>query len=467
MSFNDVAGLPALSKPNKNDNHFEQDLLTNCISSTWDETSLLELKEKCLDELSPLAIFDKKDNVLLNGLRNYSGKFEVFCPKCKKMVKTTKNGFVKDSYQFFCCNASPQHQISASQILRTLPDEFFEDIIELLDEAQKAALLKWIEREYLCDDLWETKGSKNAMKRFSQELSPIKGDSIKIRAVNHGLEEENRKLREENAQLLVEIKEMKSIMKALTEEVTNLRKYLSEKNEPEVEKSKKEDSKLSFATITEIHRPKKTENKRRPLEIISGTRNENNSMNSRPAYSPLRLIYFKGCKRASAGEYRRMLIEIGVQSRTIRDITFLTDDILQITTYESEIVKIKEKLEGLSENVKHLDNFNPCSAESYAEYGTFTDDQVKSCYFSLMKKSAERIEKASDTLKPLKRTASFLKKLIETESTSYDSPTRRPRTFVLGDYFDLNQTKNETMSDEPENITSDIAPSAMNIDDSQ
>lgn len=60
-----------------------------------------------------------------------------------------------------------------------------------------------------------------------------------------------------------------------------------------------------------------------------------------------------------------MFRDIGLDNKTIRDITFLTEDTMQIMTYESAIPIITEASEKL--DVKRLPDFDPCKGASYAK----------------------------------------------------------------------------------------------------
>lgn len=440
----------------------------------WPKKSLDLFLVEVMGHVPTEEAFDKLSNPFLNGLKNFSSHYEVFCRKCLKMVRVTKNGKVKDTYQFQCSDGDSTHYISATQILETIPDEWFIDILEIFDSSYKNQILDWINKEHLNPEIWELKGLKNANKRFPIQLSPVKDNSSKMRAVNHGLEEENRKLKEENAEMSAELRDLKKSMKALLEEVSNLRKYLLEKHEnASVEKPPTitENAELkqnTFATITSIHRPpiiKKPLNLT-PIDIISKPSYKVDG-SDRPPYSPLKIYFFEGCHRKSPGLYRKMLLELGFNTRHIRDITFLSEDLMQVTAYESAIEDLTKLLVGISDKVRRLDDFNPIKGESYAKYGCFSDEEVEDCYFSIMKKSAERLSKAAESVKALKRSANFLSKVIENKTVNYQSVPRKEKVFFLGnliDYVKPARTESEMVVDT--DIDSSIKPE-NNITNSQ
>lgn len=385
--------------------------------------------------------FDRLENKLLSALKVFSRENQVYCSKCKTMNNVTKKGKTNKTYQFACGS----HTLSASQILSTLPDNFILAHLPMNPRHVFNETLSWLGRDDLSPELTERAANRNAVKRYSAYRSPMKGSEsippsqntlkevlIEMKAIKseiYNLKEANKNLTEINARLA----EQNELLKG---ENLILRKYLNEPTTIEQHPSSMKE-KPTFADIAGLNKPTKKENKRRPTEIVSGNKPQDTETPTlKVPFSPLKLIFFKGCKRSSPGEYRRMFSEIGIHSRTVRDITFLTDDIVQLTVYESEIEEIKTRFEGLSEHVKLLPNFDPCLGESYKDYGSFTSEQVQACYFGLMKKSAERVEKASVNLKSLKRTAAFLNKLVESKNIHFEPTRRKPRTFVLGDFYE-------------------------------
>ena len=144
---------------------------------------LQNLQSACVDYLPGNEDFEKQDNMLLNGLKKFSPTNEVYCTKCDTNVRVTKNGKVKDTYQFQCVNGDNKHYLSATQIIESIPDEWITELLEPCKDAYRIQLLNWIGKEYLHTELWEIKGLKNATKRFSSELSPIKG-SVRVRPAN-------------------------------------------------------------------------------------------------------------------------------------------------------------------------------------------------------------------------------------------------------------------------------------------
>lgn len=425
MTVNNVAGPPA-NIPNKAINIIN-------IDHKWSSESLEALKTFILNESSEMADFDKLDNPLLNGLKKFAKTNLVHCKKCDDMVKVSLNGVVKSTFQFDCKIGN--HHISATQILGSLPDEWILEVTESMEESNRIQTLKWLDKAHLSEDLWEAKGLKNAMKRFAVDRSPIKMNDQKIRIINVSLETEVNELKKTVEQLIKrqnaieeENLDLKSALKAAKEEVSMLRRLLSE------EKDTTDAEPKSFAAVTAFHRPPKPRKPMAltPTEVISKPVNDSTAGQKRYPYSPLKIYFFEGCHRKSPGVYRAMLQELGFNARQIRDITFLSEDIMQVTLYESAIEELTKVLQGISENVKRLDNFDPTKAANYKKYGDFTDEDVKASYFAVMTKSAERLSKAADNVKGLRRSANFFKKVIESQNIDYQSTPRKEKVFFLG-----------------------------------
>lgn len=455
MTLLDVAGSPAKIS---NKTPFPSNSMPK-----WSVKTLESLSFAVNYEILEKDEFDKLDNPFLNGLKKISKNDLVFCKKCDDLVKVSPNGIVRNTFQFDC--KKDGHHLSATQILGTLPDEWITSSTELMCDSTRLQTLKWIDKEHLAGDIWETKGLKNATKRFAVELSPIKTNDTKIRAVNVSLETEVKELKVMVETLMKrqdviesENVDLRSALKAAREEASMLRRLLAE----ETPKSESR-SQPSFAEVAVINRPiKKPTKAMSPLETVSPKSISSVETDvERPAFSPLKIVFYEGCHRKSPSTYRQMFRDIGIDPRAIRDITFLADDLLQLTTYESAISDITAALKSVSEKIRRIDDFDPTKAESYSKYGSFNDEEVKNSYFAVMAKSAERLKKAAENVKALKRSANFLNKIVENRNIEYKPVEKPSKIFFLGNllsYANLN-TKNIEMEPEQMGGVEQSAPS--------
>ncbi|TEB15428.1 hypothetical protein C9890_0606 [Perkinsus sp. BL_2016] len=432
MSLLDDAGLPA-QNPNKVYNS-----LKPIETPKWNAESLKQISNFIAVEVLDKDEFDKLDNPFLNGLKNFSKTNLVYCKRCDDAVKVSVNGAIKSTFQFDCKKGG--HHISATQILSTLPDEIISGNVEAMETSTRIQTLKWLDKCHLDEEIWEVKGLKNATKRFAIELSPIKTSDNKIRAVNSSLEGEVKELKRIVEQLMLrqdsmelENSNLRKALKAAKEEADMLRRLLAE------EPTKYEKQGCSFSDVAAIHRPEKPNKQVRnmtPIEVISKFQPSQEISSKRPTYSPLKIVFYEGCHRKNPSLYRRMFKELGIDTRAIRDITFLADELMQLTTYESAVEEITKALKGVNENVRRLESFDPTKAESYSKYGDFNDIDVKKCYFSMMEKNAERIGKAAENVKALRRSANFFNKLVENQTFEYQTQPRKPKVYFLGSLLD-------------------------------
>jgi hypothetical protein len=142
------AGLPALLNPNKDSSHCNKN-----VYFKWHKNALDVLLVEVMDHVPTEDVFDKLSNPLLNGLKNFSSSNEVFCQKCSKLTRVSKNGKTKDTYQFSCNGGEKMHYISATQILETIPDEWIADLVEIFDNPYRAQILDWINKEHLSPEI--------------------------------------------------------------------------------------------------------------------------------------------------------------------------------------------------------------------------------------------------------------------------------------------------------------------------
>ena len=450
-----------------------ESLPENLNQKLWPEGSLKFFSATC-QETANDEIFDKLNNKLLIVLKQFSSTNQVYCGKCGAMKSVTKRGKTNKTYQFNCGN----HTISAAQILSTLPDEFILEHIPRTPTSVYNYTMSWIGKDHLCPELMELSKSRKAVKRYGSNRSPIKGQSqtsilLKSRnAVNESLFEikelKNRLLKAE--QMIGEYSEQsnrhqmendwyREQIRLLREENVLLKKYLAapEKILPPKQTSSANEN---FASIAEIHRPVKASKpeatKKSALEIISKYEYKHQEKTqdspSKPAphqFSPLTMVFFEGCHKKSGAEYRSLLNQIGFPAHLARDIFFLAEDLLQITTFESEKLNLIDKLTAISPQVKHLENFNPTLAASYEKYGKLTNEQAASTYYKLMSQNANRIENESKRAPSLKRTALFFRKVANLKDFLAKPTGRVERVFCLGDFIKRPNCDNTETTDQP------------------
>ena len=445
----------------KNDSIFEfsstessdVELLTNeQAQHMWENESLANFDVACASVSNDIE-FDRLNNKLLVALKQFSTSNKMYCIKCKVMTLMTKRGKTKNTYQFACGS----HTLSATQILGTLPDAF---VLKHLPNEPRHVMnetLAWLGKDQLSPELQARSAKRNAVKRYSAHRSPIKATMssllssrnsvnevlVEVRDLKERvrtnesamnlLKESNRRLAEVNSSLAEQLQILK-------EENAVLKRHL-------IEPMSTTASKITYAKVADMAKPPNkpmkfytmaTQNSAKsPFEVISAdpvATKPISQMNTFP-FSPLKVIYFKGCHRKSVGTYKAMLPTIGFEPQWARHIVFLAEDIIQITTFESKAELLIKAMQSISNDVKHIPDFDPFSGTSYAEYGTFSDESAGKSYLALMKKCTVKLQNDSLKTPSLRRIASFLSKIVEGKNIHFQPTPKATRVFCLGDFI--------------------------------
>lgn len=434
------------------------ELLTNAqAQKLWESETLAKFGLTC-DTIPNDDEFDRLNNKLLISLKIFSTNNMVYCFKCRAMSLLTKRGKTNKTYQFNCGN----HTLSATQILGSLPDDFILNHVDKEPRHVYQQVLSWIGKEQLSPELIEKAATRNAVKRFSTQLSPMKPKTSSLVTSRNQVNEVLAELKgmkrlmaeinselclvKENSKLLEDSNsQLREQIKSLKEENLLLKKFLDSPQSENLSKKSTTASPASYASVSDIFKPqtkimkfftKEKNTPRTPLEIVSApsVQPRTHPERSNEEFSPLKFVFFKGCHRKSIGEYKKMLPEIGFPAHLARHMCFLTEDILQIVTFESKIENLVTALESISANVKVLKEFDPLKGLSYANYGDFTDESASKCYFALMKQCAKNLEGEITRVPSLKRTFYFIKKVIETKSINFSPAARPTKVFCLGDF---------------------------------
>lgn len=403
--------------------------------------------------------FDKQNNKLLTALKEFSTREKLYCHKCKAMSSMTKKGKVNSTYQFACGT----HTLSATQILGTLPDAFVLSQLPKDPRDVFNSTLTWIGKDHLSPELTERSSKRNATKRYSSHRSPIKGScsslltsrnsvnelmvelkEIKFR-VSHQeraielLKTSNENLSAVNAELLEQLKSLK-------EENSVLKRHLNEPKASVQFEVNGTSKAAQYASIAELNKPMNRIMKfyttagaagpKSPLQVISAPITTIPVADaSKPDFSPLKLVFFKGCHRKSIGEYKKMLPTIGFEAHWARHMCFLAEDIIQVTTFESRVETLIKSLTSISNEVEYLKDFNPLSGASYSDYGDFSDESASKSYFSLMKQAAKNISVDAKRIPSLRRVSAFISKIVESQDINIKAAPRPTRIFCLGDFI--------------------------------
>lgn len=445
--FEKLFNVNELSMSELSDSDLVEPYPPRCL---WDKDSLQSFTSICNLTANDTE-FDKLNNKLLVALKLHTPNSKIYCSKCKAMKTVTKRGKTNKTYQF-ACNT---HTISATQILESLPESFI--LAQIPSEPVDVFIqtLDWLSKPHLSPELLARASRRNASKRFSFHRSPerlvLPPGIVKLRNHSPAKTDELTILKERLAstetamQLLTEQNQfLISSNKNLSEELQCLKRFITEKsprsphNKVPDNRPLPDESNLSYANVSRLHRPvyptKRhfTKSYSTPIEIISPRPIKTSTSNE---YSPLTFVFFEGCHRKNASEYRKLITKCDLSKHIARDITFLAEDLLQIVTFEDKKDELIAALTSISPQVKHLPLFDPKLGKSYKKYGMLTDTQAEIAYFSLLSKNVTRMEKELKLVPSLKRVISFFNKVIHEKSIHYQSPVRTRRIFCLGDFI--------------------------------
>lgn len=427
----------------------------------WESESLKTFAQVC-STVSDDNEFDRLNNKLLLALKMFSSNNKIYCVKCKKMSQMTKRGKTKKTYQFACGT----HTLSATQILGSLPDQFLLQHIPNEPRHVLNETLSWLGKDQLSPELNELSAKRNAVKRYSAHRSPIKAPMTSLlnsrNSVNEMLIElrdlkervmlnENAMslLKESNTNLTALNAELSEQLKLLKEENSILKRHLNEprivSNAPSYTSKTESRPNAPYAKVADISKPMNKIMKYyslassnapiTPADVISAAAPKSTPSPTKYEFSPLKVVFFKGCHRKSINEYKLILPKIGFEPHWARHICFLAEDIIQIITFESKVDHLIQALESISTNVKHLPNFDPLLGISYIEYGTYTDESASKCYISLMKQCSLKLASDSKRTPSLRRISTFIARIVETKNIKYQPVARATRVFCLGDFI--------------------------------
>ncbi len=437
----------------------------------WENEVLIKFGATCDLVPNDESEFDRLNNKLLIALKEFTVANKVYCFKCKAMTLLTKRGKTNKTYQFNCGS----HTVSATQILGSLPDAF---ILQHLPKEPRYIYnqtLSWIGKDQLSPELLERASSRNAVKRYSAHRSPIKPATSSLltsrsqvnevlsemRLMKNRMDELEKELTiSKTTSTLLEEKNIALLeqLKVLKEENILLKKFLSSPKESlqhtqQQQKNFTNDpSSPSYADVTDAIKPmnktmrfytKGASTPRNPIETISAPVPAPKAQNNRTSteFSPYKVLFFKGCHRKTIGEYKKMLTSIGFPSHLARHMVFLTEDILQIVTFDSKANELINTLESISNEVRNLPDFDPLKGSSYEAYGDHTDESATKCYLALMKQAADKLANEISRMPSLKRTYFFLKKLIESKCVHFPPAPRPTKVFCLGDFVIKKESK--------------------------
>lgn len=486
----------------------------NVIESDREGSSIFAKKlqnfnENLMIEKRKLNFHPRECNLFVDALKLI--REELSCNKCHKRGLRS-DGFSGASFRFICKNYPCKATQSGSDFVRFLPEETVSFIMKSYNDrtvnlagkwgklsGQKIAIeisgRKTATNDTICDlemssetqtnevtiissncsveetILWPTKDLEISEFEFDNATNlpsckwdaEAKFDNINFENIKNmdpqeiyellkSLKEELKISNDNNLKLRTENIELKNQLRGL--ELKNNRTIL----DPMIpQKNEATATKISYASIAALNsKPKPIVKPVFDEKSIDKVFKEIKAQPQAPE-SEMKLIFFKGCKKTNISFYRNALAYKGFRSHLARDFSFLTDEILQVLTYESEISNLVDAMCSIHSSIKHLPSFDPTAIKSYdpifQKYLTVED--VKSKYFKVIEASIKRLEGCLPSAPSLSRSINFLKKVLVTKNLNIGMKSRESQSkgFFLSSYISFG--KGDNLSSPEPNVISD------------
>ena len=383
--------------------------------------------------------FDKKENPFVDLI--HLNIHQIYCPNCDDVGEFTKDGMTNNSIGIKCKSCKKKRTVL--QAIKDLPHETISQLMHMTKLTDRADFLKWLDigqkaSHQTNSDLSATQSISTPqpvsnIEKILQEVLALKAD-LRV-AVERQIQAEERLLQE------------MSLRKAAEEEIAVLKARLAEPRTAPSKSVKQPASKEpvktfkdadvenieNFADAAARFTPVKSRKQRTPiskafdtpdqiLEIIEGK--------SPNTGSELTIAFIEGCKRGAINDYRRVLQHSGFDHYLARDISFLTDNIMQVITYSDKVESLVDALKKNKPDVRVLEGFDPMSPDSYDFENTYTRAEIEKGYMENISRIHKRLSELSGNVPSMKRTVLFLKKVLETANIHYKKPAPRKFTFM-------------------------------------
>ena len=459
-----------------------------------------------LKSMKPMK-FTKTDNAASRLIQKF--RKSLVCPKCGSLHGHTSQGTASNQYggtaPFKCRSSVPQllmmlpHEVicAVGKVHREFcikDAQLFASWISSSKAEQKDSILKRLKQDMDIDKLEEISiedeciadsqdfdMSNEEIQIENSQFKDIKKNFDSSTDVNNYSDAEFRSVViDEILSLRKRLTELLDENKALRQENAVLKKYrpsqidLSPKQLPNSTTSLK--TAVSYSEITKAHTPRQITIKRsrrevgpnveiqikpRPtvdLSLFIANESDKNKEKFQES-SKLAFVYFKGLIRRPQSEYRALLDQIGFGGYKARDILFLSNDFLQVLTYEDCIAELVEKIKIHFPTAKHVIDADPTDPLNYEEHGNLSRKYLEAQYFATMQGAVQRFKKLASERPVLTRTLHFLEKVVETKNSKYEKAPNKPKIFLMNNFLVLQDLQDSITP--PINLDAASSPSDM------
>ena len=144
--------------------------------------------------------------------------------------------------------------------------------------------------------------------------------------------------------------------------------------------------------------------------------------------SDMELVFFKGVDGESPSKLRQRLTKNGFDGHLAKDITYLTEDVVQFLTYSDKVGLLTEAVKKCMPKSRRAINFDPTDPDSYQLKSVQSKATVSRAYFATLDQSVQRLKKCVVSAPSLQRSMKFLARVVEMKDTKY-APASLPPKF--------------------------------------
>ena len=153
--------------------------------------------------------------------------------------------------------------------------------------------------------------------------------------------------------------------------------------------------------------------------------------------SKLVFVYFRGLLRRRQSEYRALFDQIGFGGYKARDICFLSEDFMQVLTYEDCVDELVTLIKKFFPDAKFVKDADPTDPVNYESHGRLSKKFLEEQYFLSMEGAVQRFKKLVIEKPFLKRTLYFLEKVVSTRDMKYQKTPEKPKVFLMNSFMPL------------------------------
>jgi hypothetical protein len=425
-------------------------------------TILKDMKD-FIESFKPMK-FSKSENVGCKLIMKF--KKTLVCPKCEILHGHTSQGLTSNQYGG---TAPHKCRSSSQQLIMMLPQDIIVAIgkvykeFSIKDASMFAAWLgssKATRKEEILKNLnFEMKIDKQDAEYIEEEFDQrntlagsesydsyseaefravISGELMALRNRIAALESENVLLRQENA-VLKKYRPIQTPQKTLTvnfpKSVTALapvETYLEAAKihtpHPIILKRVKQDT-VSESIYKAKIRPE--------VDLSLFTAGKEVEKEKTRESSKLVFVYFRGLLRRRQSEYRALFDQIGFGGYKARDICFLSEDFMQVLTYEDCVDELVSQISKFFPNAKFVKDADPTDPVNYESHGRLSKKFLEEKYFLSMEGAVQRFKKLVIEKPFLKRTLYFLEKVVSTKDIKYQKTPEKPKIFLMNSFMPL------------------------------